>query len=356
MTDTSSIPTFQVDGRRIGAGEECYVIAEIGSNHQGDVETAKRLFDAAVESGADAVKLQKRDNGSLFTQSMLDMPYENRNSFGVNYGEHRRRLEFDRDQHLELIDYAKAIGTTLFSTAFDHASADFLAELDMPAFKIASADLCNLPLIDHCSSFGKPMFISTGGGTVAAIDRALDTVARHHDQVCVLQCTAAYPAPAEEMNLRVIESLIESYPTAVVGLSDHYNGIVMAVVAYVLGAQVVEKHFTLNHTWKGSDHAMSLEPVGMRKMVRDLRRVRVALGSRDKKPLQSEESALRKLGKQLVAARDLAPGDRIAEGDVVAKSPAGGMTPDQVSVLIGSVLRKGLLKDEAISLDHVESQ
>ncbi len=241
-----------------------------------------------------------------------------------------------------------------FATAFDEASADLLEELDVPAYKIASGDLRNTPLLRHVAAFGKPLIVSTGGATLDDVDRAVDAVTAVNPQLCLLQCTASYPAAVEELELGVIASYRERYPELVVGLSDHQDGIAMAPVAYMLGARVIEKHFTSSHAAKGTDHAFSLMPEGMRKLVRDLRRVPVAIGDGAKRPLPSEDAPMRKMGKQLVAARPLAAGHVLADGDLVAKSPAdGGVPPYRLDALLGRPLVRPLAEDEAIRADGV---
>jgi N-acetylneuraminate synthase/sialic acid synthase len=343
-----------IDGRRIADDTPCFVIAEIGHNHQGSVERARELVRAAHEAGADAVKLQKRDNRRLYTHALYDSPYDNENSFGPTYGAHREALELDRDAYATLRDEAKALGLVFFATAFDEASADLLAELGAPAFKIASGDLTNTPLLRHVATFGKPLVVSTGGATIEDVDRAVETVTGAGGTLCLLQCTAAYPAAVEDLNLGVIATLRDRYPELVIGLSDHQDGIAMAPVAFMLGARVVEKHFTLSHTAKGTDHAFSLMPEGMRKLVRDLRRVPIAIGDGVKRPLPSEETPLRKMGKQLVAAHALSAGHVLADGDLVAKSPAdGGLAPYALDELLGRPLHRALAEDEAISADDV---
>jgi N-acetylneuraminate synthase/sialic acid synthase len=327
------------------------VIAEVGHNHQGDVAKCKDLFRSAKDCGVDAVKLQKRDNRALYTRAMYDKPYDHENSFGPTYGEHREALEFGRDEYVELQRYARELGLTLFATAFDIPSADFLARLDVPAYKIASGDLKSTPLLRHVAAFGRPMIVSTGGATLEDIQRAYDTLAPINRQICFLQCTAAYPASADELNLRVITTLRERYPELVIGLSDHENGIAMAVAAYVLGARVIEKHFTLNHTWKGTDHAFSLEPIGMRKLVRDLRRARVALGDGVKEPLPLEHAPLMKMGKKLVAARALGAGHVLSAADVAMKSPGDGLPPYYLDQILGRTLLVPLQPDEGIALE-----
>lgn len=185
------------------------------------------------------------------------------------------------------------------------------------------------------------------------IRRAYDAVMPINRQLCILQCTAAYPAEAEDLHLRVITTLREAFPDATVGLSDHYNGISMAVVAYVLGARVIEKHFTLNHTWKGTDHAFSLEPLGFGKMVRDLRRARMALGDGVKRVLPNETAPLVKMGKSLVAARSLSAGHVLRREDVAIKSPAGGLPPYELELLVGKRLVLAVEEDHAFQAADV---
>jgi sialic acid synthase len=346
---------LDIDGFDIHDGSDCYVIAEIGHNHQGSVEQAKAMLTMAKDCGANAVKVQKRSNRTLYTREFFEQPYDNEFSFGPTYGEHREALELDRDAYVELQRYAREIGVTFFATPFDVDSADFLAELDMPAYKLASADLLNTPLLRHVASFGKPLLISTGGATIEDVDRAVEAVRSLNDQLCILQCTAAYPCDTEDLHLSVITTLRERYPDYVIGLSDHQSGISMALVAYMLGARVIEKHFTLNHAWKGTDHAFSLMPEGLRKLVRDLRRVPEALGDGVKRPLPVEEKPLEKMGKKLVAARDLELGHVLTAEDVAIKSPAdGGLPPYELDRLVGRRLRRPVAFEDFLTFDDVE--
>jgi sialic acid synthase len=351
----TNIRQLTVDGVQIGDDAPCYVIAEIGHNHQGEVEKAKQLIHSAHEWGANAVKLQKRSNRTLYTRAYYEQPYDNEFSFGATYGEHREALELGADEYLELQRYARELGITFFATAWDFESADFLADLDMPAYKFASGDLKNTPLQRYVAQIGKPMFLSTGGGTIEDVERAVDTILPINDQLCVLQCTAAYPAAAEDLNLRVITELRRRFPELVIGLSDHQNGIAMALVAYMLGARVIEKHFTLDHAGKGTDHAFSLMPDGLRRLVRDLHRIPDALGDGVKRPLPVEEKPLEKMGKKLVAARRLGDGHVLAAEDLAIKSPAdGGLPPYELDRLVGMRLRRTLQADENVTLADVE--
>jgi N-acetylneuraminate synthase/sialic acid synthase len=352
MTDGTR--TLTIDGFEISDSSECYVIAEIGHNHGGSIDTCKEMFDEAKGCGAHAVKLQKRDNRSLYTRDFFNKPYENENSYGATYGEHREALEFGKADYQELIAHAEEIGITFFSTAFDIPSADFLAGLDMPAYKIASADLINTPLLRHVAQIGKPIVLSTGGATLDDVRRAHDTVAEINADVAVLQCTAGYPAAWDELDLRVIETYRELFPETVIGLSSHDNGITMPVVSFMLGGRIVEKHFTLNRAQKGTDHRFSLEPQGLRKMVRDLTRTKKALGDGTKTMYPSEVEPVKKMAKKLVAVSDLPAGHTLRAEDIALKSPGDGLPPYELDRLVGRTLRHPVTEDQALTFELLE--
>jgi N-acetylneuraminate synthase/sialic acid synthase len=345
---------LQIGETEISDQSGCYVIAEIGHNHQGSVEQCKQMFDEAHRCGADAVKLQKRDNRSLYTSEFFNKPYENENSYGATYGQHRDAIEFDKPEYEELIAYAREIGVTFFATAFDQPSADLLAELDMPAYKVASADLTNTPLLKHVAGIGRPMIISTGAARLNDVQRAYETVAPINDQIAILQCTAGYPASWDELDLRVISTYRELFPDVVVGFSSHDNGISMPVAAYVLGARIVEKHFTLDRAMKGTDHRFSLEPQGFRKLVRDLKRTRVALGDGSKQMYPSEVEPGKKMAKKLVAATDLPAGHTLRAQDIAAKSPGDGLPPYELERVVGRNLRHAVEADMALHFEMLD--
>ncbi len=343
-----------INGTLINDDSDCFVIAEIGHNHQGDMEQARQLIAAAAECGADAVKIQKRDNKSLFTPEIYNAPYDNENSFGATYGEHRDFLELEPSQIAELMAFAREKGLILFSTVFDFISADQMMELDAPAFKMASGDLTNTPLLKHVASFGKPMIMSTGGGSMDDVQRAVDAVGPINQDFAILQCTAGYPPAFEELNLRVLTTFREQFPDTVVGLSSHVSGIAMDLAAYMLGGRIVEKHFTLNRAAKGTDHAFSLERPGLRKLVRDLRRARVALGDGIKRAYPSEAKPLYKMAKKLVAAADLPAGTVLEREHVAIKSPNDGLPPYELERVLGKRLKRGLAANENISWRDLE--
>ena len=342
---------MRIGQHQIGDQSRCYVIAEIGHNHQGSLDKARELFREAKLAGAHAVKLQKRDNQGLYTRAAYNKPYDNENSFGSTYGEHREFLEFGRKEYRELQKLASELGVDFFATAFDLASADFLQELDVPAYKIASGDLKSTPLLRYVASFGKPVIISTGGAVIDDVQRAYDTIMPINPQLAILQCTAGYPAAFEELDLRVISTFRERFPGAVIGFSSHDNGIAMPLAAYILGARIVEKHFTLNRASKGTDHAFSLEPVGLRKMVRDLERTYKALGNGVKKIFESEKAPITKMGKSLVVARDLPSGHLLGRADIVMKSPGGGIPPYELENVLGRVTLRPLKEDDFLTFE-----
>lgn len=347
--------SLTIDGFKINDDSDCYVIAEIGHNHQGRMDQCKQLFDVAKASGAHAVKLQKRDNKTLFTKEMYDSSYHSENAFADTYGEHREFLEFNREQYAELQAYAKKIGITFFSTAFDFNSADFLEKLNMPAYKMASGDITNIPLLKYVAAFGKPMIMSTGGATLPDVRRAFEAVYPINPQICIMQCTAGYPPAWEEMNLRVIDTFRKEFPRIVIGFSSHDSGIAMAVAGYVLGARMIEKHFTLNRAMKGTDHAFSLEHSGLEKMVRDLKRTRIALGDGVKKRYPSEEKPLNKMAKKIVAARDLPAGHVVEASDLAYRAPNDGLPPYESDNIIGKRLTKALKADDNLAFEIVEA-
>lgn len=343
-----------IDGTEISDASGCYVIAEVGHNHQGDLDLAKQLLAEAKRCGANAVKLQKRDNRTLYTQRFYNKPYDNESSFGPTYGAHREALELGRDEYVELLRHARELGLTLFATAFDFASVDFLADLDVPAYKIASGDLRNTPLLRYVGEVGKPVLVSTGGANLEDVRRAHEAVGAVNGEVALLQCTACYPADWSELDLRVIETYRELFPGCVVGYSGHDNGIAMAVVAYVLGARIVEKHFTLNRTLRGTDHSFSLEPQGLQKLVRDLDRAHRALGDGTKTMYGSEMDAIVKMSKKIVARRPLPAGHVLAEDDLALRSPGDGLPPYELEQLVGRTLRQPLGADSTVTFEHLE--
>lgn len=335
---------MRIDGKELGT-DSCYIVAELGHNHGGDLDTAEKMIRVAAKCGVDAVKLQKRSVRTLYTKAFFNTAYNSENAYGPTYGAHREALELTWADYQRLMEVAQEVGVNLFATAFDQTSVDFCMNLGMPAIKIASGDLSNIPLISYAASMGVPIFLSTGGGNLVDVQRAVEEIPSK--QLVLMQCTAIYPCPWEKLDLGVIPLYQVRFPEAIVGASLHDNGIAMAVAAYALGARVIEKHFTLDRTMKGTDHAFSLEPQGLKKMVRDLRRAEKAMGG-VKTFYPEEYQPIEKMGKSLCAARHLEAGHTIASGDLVALSPGGGFPPIMLEALIGTIITRNLDQEEKL--------
>ncbi|MDF2507091.1 MAG: N-acetylneuraminate synthase [Microbacterium sp.] len=284
--------TVSIGSRVIGGGRPAYVIAEIGLNHNGDVDIAKKLIDVAARAGADAVKFQKRTPEISTPEHMRDVPRET--PWGVmSYLDYRRRVEFGRDEYVEIGDHATMLGLDWFASPWDVPSVDFLEELNVVAHKVASASLTDTELLVRLRETGKPVILSTGMSTIEQIDRALDTLGT--DRVVLMHATSTYPLEPEEANLRVIATLRDRYPGVPVGYSGHERGLQISLAAVAIGAVAVERHITLDRTMWGSDHAASLEPTGLEHLVRDIRVIERATGDGVKRVFDSERAPMAKL-------------------------------------------------------------
>lgn len=318
----------------IGDGQPCCIAAEIGQNHNGEMGIAKKLIDMAALCGASAVKFQKRDVDSELSVELRSRPYENENSFGATYGEHRKFLELSWQQHQELQHYAQDKGILYLCTICDLVSLEQMMPLDLPAYKVASRDITNWPLLAALAELRRPVVLSTGMAELEDVDKAVEIIRRRHDQVAILQCTSEYPCPPEHINLLGLRALRRRFGT-LVGLSDHSPGIMPGVAAATLGACYVEKHITLSRAMRGTDHAGSLEMEGLRRLVGYIRQVEVALGSEDIgfKPWMTNAKA--KLAKSLSCRRDLAAGEVLREEDLELRCPGTGVLWPQRERLLG---------------------
>lgn len=326
-----------IAGRRIADSENCYVIAEIGHNHGGDIEACKDLIRKAHLAGADAVKLQKRDNSTLYTKSLLNQPYEHYNSHGKTYYEHRIKLEFNYDQIRELAGYAAETGITLFATPFDIPSAELLVKVGVPAYKISSGSITDLDLIRYIAQLNRPIIVSTGGSTWEDIDRVYALLSGACCEFALLHCVASYPNKAEEVALPQIQMLMQRYPDIIVGYSDHYNGLCMSEAAYTMGARIIEKHFTLDRSMRGTDHAMSCEPHLLENLVSNLKKLRSAMTRQDKTITESEYAPISKMRKGIYPTRRILPGEIIQYKDIVLKIPSGGLAAYRYDDVVGRI-------------------
>jgi sialic acid synthase len=340
--------TLKLGSSLVGENHPVYIIAEIGINHQGDVDIAKKLIFEAAKAGANAVKFQKRKISRILTREGLNMPYENRNSFGKTYGEHKEALELDENSYHSLHHYAQELKVDFIASGWDEDSIDFLNTLGVPFFKMASADLTNLPLLEHAARKGKPMILSTGMANMQMVQNAFDTVKAHNNQIAILQCTSTYPSVFNEINLNVIKTFKEVFPNSVIGYSGHELGISITEAAVVLGAKIVERHFTLDRTMKGGDHAASLEPGGFAKMVRDIRHIEQAMGKSEKEVQESEAPIFKKLAKSIVSAVAIPNGTIITQAMLTTKGPGTGISPSRIKEILGKIATRNIKADEII--------
>jgi len=282
--------TIKIGNKKVGDGEPCYIVAEVGINHNGDLDVAKRLISVAVAAGCDAVKFQKRTIDIVYTPEELAKPREN--PFGSTNGDLKRGLEFGLDEYRDIDAYCKAVKIPWFFSCWDEDSVDFAENFDLPCYKIASASLTDDRLLKHTRATGKPIVLSTGMSTLEEIDHAVDVLGK--DNLMLLHACSTYPAVYGELNLRAIPTLRDRYGVPV-GYSGHETGIPSSVAAVVLGAACVERHITMDRAMWGSDQAASLEPNGVSRLVRDIRLIEQSLGDGVKRVYESEYPIIKKL-------------------------------------------------------------
>lgn len=345
--------TITIKDRTIGPGHPTYIIAEIGINHNGDPEIARRLIDVAISAGVDAVKFQKRTTKDILTRAALEKPYESENAFAPTYGAHREKLELSPEAYRKLSEYATTKGIHFFASVWDKKSADFMDELGVPAFKVASADLTNLPLLEHIAKKGKPVILSTGMSTIEEVEEAVESVKRHNDQLVLLHCVSTYPCENSNANLRMVPILREKFGVPV-GYSSHDRGVVLPVAAVAMGAAVIEKHITLDRAMKGSDQAASLEPEGLKRVVRYIRNVEAAFGNGEKQILDSEIPIRHKLAKSIATAEAIPKGTVITRDVITVKGPGNGLKPVFIPHLIGRVAQVDLDEDILFPAEALE--
>ena len=288
--NSSQLPEIRLGSKVVGPGRPCYVVAEIGINHNGDIDLAKKLINVALGADCDAVKFQKRTINVVYTPEELAKPRES--PFGNTNGDLKRGLEFEQEEYEEIDRYCREVKIDWFASCWDEASVDFIAQFRVPCYKIASASLTDDNLLRHTRAVGKPIVLSTGMSTLQEIDRAVDVLGKK--DLILLHACSTYPAYYEELNLSVINVLRERYGVPV-GYSGHETGLPSSVAAAVLGACVVERHITLDRSMWGSDHAASLEPNGITRLVRDIRLIEKSKGDGVKRVLEREQPIIKKL-------------------------------------------------------------
>lgn len=284
-----------------------YVIAEVGQNHQGDYEIAREYIQIFAAEGANAIKFQMRDNKTLFTKEAYNRPYFSNTAFDEIYGKHREKLELSREEIKKLKEECVKYNVDFMVTPFDYGSLEFLIEINVDILKIASFDIGNIPFIEKIAQSGKTIVMSIGGGNYEQIRSSVETVLKYNKNLVILHCVSEYPCPAENLGLNNILKLKENFEGVTVGVSDHFNGTLSGPIARMLGAEVFEKHVTMNRSWKGTDHSFALEREGFRKFVRDIHRVDVMLEPKKEEEI-GKEPVFQKLGKSLIASQNISKG------------------------------------------------
>lgn len=343
------LPELRISEQRtIGDSQPVFVIAEIGQNHNGSVDIAKQLIDVAAMYEADAVKSAKRDLQSELTREAWDRPYEGPQSFGGTYGEHREALELSPDQHADLFQYCRSKGMEYFCSACDIASVEVMEQIGVNLHKLASRDITNLPLIERMAQTNKPIILSVGMATKQDLAEAMVTIRRYHDKIVVMQCTSEYPTPYDDCNLLATLSIRRQF-NVLTGLSDHTIGLMTPSASVALGAVAIEKHLTLARYMKGTDHACSLEPDGLRRLVRDTRNLERALGNGEMRVPDGVEHARLKLARSLVSRVPIPVGTVVTEEMLCLKSPGGGLAWKERDRILKRAARRSLLADVTLS-------
>jgi len=342
-------------GNKILDSSSCLIIAEAGVNHNGDIKKAKRMIDIAKEAGADAIKFQTFKAEKMITKNAPKAKYQIRNTEkDSSQYEMLKKLELSKEEFKELYDYAKRKEILFLSTPFDFESVDFLESLGVSAFKISSADLTNLPLLEHVAKKRKPMIISTGMATFDEISEAIDAIkSTGNEEIVLLHCTTDYPAKFESLNLKVIPALEKTFKLHV-GFSDHSPGIYAPLMAIAMGAILIEKHFTLDKNLDGPDHKASLNPDELKKLVKAVRLGEKALGDGIKKPLPEEEENKKIARKSIVANMDIPKGGLITRESIDFKRPGTGLAPKEYKKILNKKAKRNIKKDEMILQDDVE--
>ena len=334
--------------RHIGRGSPCFIIAEAGINHNGDINLAKDLIDAAKDLGADAIKFQTFKAEQIAIPSCPMAGYQKKMSPDESQYEMLKRLELSDSQFIELFNYCRKKKIMFLSTPFDHQSAKFLYKLGIIAFKISSSDLNNIPFLMQVASYKKPVILSTGMSTLLEVKEAVEAIfSTGNKKLILLHCTSNYPTRFQDVNLRAMLTLEKKFNLAV-GYSDHTIGFEVSIAAAAMGACVIEKHFTLNRRLAGPDQAASLEPDELKKMVGCIRNIEKSLGTGVKKPRKSEEAIKRVIRKSVVAVGDIPEGATINQDMLAIKRPGRGIEAKYLARIIGKRTKVNIKKDQIL--------
>jgi len=332
---------------------DVYIIAEVGQNHQGSVNVAIEYIREFSRIGANAIKFQVRDNKTLFSKEKYNSIYNSENAFGETYGQHREALELSKKDLVLLKKECKKHNVDFMATAFDEKSLNLLLDIKVDVLKIASFDLGNLKLIKSFAKSRKPTVLSIGGGKINHLIPTVKLMKKYTNDFAILHCVSEYPCPVERLGLNNIEKLIKKFPEQVIGLSDHFNGVLSGPIAYMFGARVFEKHVTLNRSWKGTDHPFALEAKGFSDFVRDIKRVPLMMNLKPEKEL-GKEYVFKKLGKSIYFDKDLKRGQIIRIDDLkgIIDDDINGIPIRETYRFVGKKIIKNVKKNEKLLIKY----
>jgi N-acetylneuraminate synthase len=350
-----STMSIAIEHLRIGGHARCFVIAEAGVNHNGDPQLARRLVDAAADAGADAVKFQTFDPATLAAPSAPKAEYQKAGSKdSADQQEMLRKLMLPAEMHADLQRHARARGLIFLSSPFDEASADFLERLGVPLFKVPSGEITNHPFLAHLARKGRPLLVSTGMCELGEVESAVAVIRASGDPpLALFHCVSNYPARPEDANLRAMATMRAAFAVPV-GWSDHTLGVDVAVAAVAMGAELLEKHLTLDRELPGPDHRASLDPSEFARMIRGIRQAEAALGTGEKHPVASEAAIAAVARKSLHWRVPLAPQERVAPDHLIALRPGTGLPPYQSAKIIGRRVRTGVMQGTLVRDEDLE--
>lgn len=333
--------------------DRTFIIAEIGINHDGSLDKLKKMIDSAKECGADAVKLQIMTGYDLVAGNISFTFGTNQKKSTEDLAElfYKRRI---KNEWIPLIyEYCRKVGIICFSTPFSHKTVDLLESVNNPIYKISSGDITHLPLIDYISKKAKPIIMSTGKSTLSDVDEAIRTIKKNgNDNFAILHCVSLYPTPYEELNLRIMNTLSDSFQCTV-GFSDHSEGYISSVAAVCMGAKIIEKHFTLNKDDYGPDHWFSLNPTELKLLVENIRLVEKSFGSPNKKVLESENEVYKRASRSIVASRNIKKGEILSNDNLTYKRPGIGIRPKYIDIVCGRKALRDFKADEIIMWEDI---
>ena len=346
--------TVRIGERIIGENNECFVIAEAGVNHNGSVQTAKRLIDAAKDCEVDAVKFQTFKTDRLVTKNAEMAKYQKETTDESSQYEMLQKLELTEEEFIDLANYARKKEILFLSTPFDTESADLLERINVPVYKIGSGDLTNIPMLEHIARKNKPIILSTGMATIEEVELAFNSITNvGNEEIVLLHCITSYPTPIEVVNLRAMNTLRQKFKVPV-GFSDHTTGIIAPIIAVSLGAAILEKHFTLDKNLPGPDHHASLNPKELQEMVKAIKQITKALGDGIKRPANIEVDIKPIARRSIIAKVDISTGEMIKKDMLDIKRPAIGIEPKYFEEIIGKKVKRMIRKDEPITWDMLE--